>query len=660
MMQFIQRILASIARGNDGCKIASTIIFFGHDAARAGAQIVLLDLLKWIKINTAIRFKVVLGHGGVLLGEYKEVSDVYVIESSHDARNGIKEFCGDNVGVVYFNTVVAGKYLEYFKYLNVPKICCVHELEQSIIKFAGKEAMRELVLNMDCYIVVSGPVKQNLMKNHGIKEENIAVIPEFIGERKVRNSDPSSELRKKLCLPEDDFLVFGCGTVDWRKGPDIFVETAELLSKMHVKNFHFFWLGSILKNEYADIESVAREKELEYRVTFLGEKQNPSEYFAAGDLFLLPSREDPFPLVCLEAARCGLPIICFEGAGGMPEFVTDDVGFVVPYGDAASMASKALFLMQHKGRARAMGLAGREKVERHYAPNVVCPQIIKLIRSVVEKKASQAQCAPIPPLVSIIMANYNGEKYLQEAIDSVKAQNYTNWELIVFDDGSIDNSEKVISGYLNDERVKLRTHPGHVNRGLSATLASAINEVKGEYVAFLEYDDKWSYSMLSEKISAFKKFPEAVLVFNDIEAFGDSENVPDKQGYVENCVRKFRNYPQPFNAIELFVKENAIPTFSSVMVRTGALSGVEFCPRDFDAWTDWWIWSQVARRGEFCLADKKMTHWRIHKNSYNQRFTNGADLNVLTNAYRESLKEMLLRCSVLEETKSIIESVHKD
>ena len=73
-------------------------------------------------------------------------------------------------------------------------------------------------------------------------------------------------------------------------------------------------------------------------VTFLGPKPNPRDWFRAGDVFLLPSREDPFPLVCLEAAEAGMPVVCFAEAGGMPDFVEDDAGFVVPYLDVEAMA----------------------------------------------------------------------------------------------------------------------------------------------------------------------------------------------------------------------------------------------------------------------------------------------------------------------------------
>jgi glycosyltransferase involved in cell wall biosynthesis len=71
----------------------------------------------------------------------------------------------------------------------------------------------------------------------------------------------------------------------------------------------------------------------------------PADYMAAADVFVLTSREDPYPLVCLEAAALEKPIVCFEGGGGTPEFVEADCGFVVPYLDIIGMADRVISLL---------------------------------------------------------------------------------------------------------------------------------------------------------------------------------------------------------------------------------------------------------------------------------------------------------------------------
>lgn len=95
-------------------------------------------------------------------------------------------------------------------------------------------------------------------------------------------------------------------------------------------------------------------------------------------------------------------------------------------------------------------------------------------------------------LISIITASYNYENYIKETIESVLNQTYTNWELIIVDDGSKDNSVEVIKSYCEkDSRIKLFQHEGGVNKGLAETIKLGISKAQGEWIAFLESDDKF-------------------------------------------------------------------------------------------------------------------------------------------------------------------------
>ena len=92
------------------------------------------------------------------------------------------------------------------------------------------------------------------------------------------------------------------------------------------------------------------------------------------------------------------------------------------------------------------------------------------------------------PLVSVIMNCYNGEKYLKEAIDSVCAQTYENWEIIFWDNQSADQSAKIFQSY-NDPRLKYHYAPIHTF--LYEARNNAIEKARGEFIAFLDVDDWW-------------------------------------------------------------------------------------------------------------------------------------------------------------------------
>jgi glycosyltransferase involved in cell wall biosynthesis len=118
------------------------------------------------------------------------------------------------------------------------------------------------------------------------------------------------------------------------------------------------------------------------------------------------------------------------------------------------------------------------------------------------------------PLVSGIIIFLNEEKYLAEAIESVLAQSYANWELLLIDDGSTDGSESIARSYCDRSPAKIRylTHEGRANRGMSASRNLGLHSARGEFVAFLDGDDCWYPDKLERQIALFEQHPRAVMV----------------------------------------------------------------------------------------------------------------------------------------------------
>ena len=120
-----------------------------------------------------------------------------------------------------------------------------------------------------------------------------------------------------------------------------------------------------------------------------------------------------------------------------------------------------------------------------------------------------------PPRVSVIIIVYNGEAYRAEAIDSVLAQSWPNFELLVVDDGSSDGSRELTQCYVDayPEQVRLLRHPGGVNRGMSATRNLGLAHAKGELIAFLDADDVWAPGKLAEQVAILDQEPEVGMVY---------------------------------------------------------------------------------------------------------------------------------------------------
>lgn len=127
------------------------------------------------------------------------------------------------------------------------------------------------------------------------------------------------------------------------------------------------------------------------------------------------------------------------------------------------------------------------------------------------------------PLVSIIIPAYNAEKFIGQTIESVKAQTYTNWELIIVNDGSKDNTQTLIEHYAqNDKRISCITKP---NTGVSDTRNKGIEKAKGELLAFLDADDVWFTENLEKKVSLLEKDQTVDFVYsNMLQADKDLQN----------------------------------------------------------------------------------------------------------------------------------------
>lgn len=117
-------------------------------------------------------------------------------------------------------------------------------------------------------------------------------------------------------------------------------------------------------------------------------------------------------------------------------------------------------------------------------------------------------------MISIVIPLYNKEKSVRATLESVLAQTYTEWECIVVDDGSTDNSANVVRELVNgkwklaDDKIRLICKP---NGGVCSARNKGIEEAKGEYVALLDGDDQWDKDYLAEQVKMIHDFPEAAM-----------------------------------------------------------------------------------------------------------------------------------------------------
>ena len=226
--------------------------------------------------------------------------------------------------------------------------------------------------------------------------------------------------------------------------------------------------------------------------------------------------------------------------------------------------------------------------------------------------------------VSIITASYNCENTIKETIESIQNQTHKDWELIIVDDGSADNSINVIEEYCkNDTRIKLYTHNNHQNKGLKKTLQLAISKCNCEWIHFVECDDILTPDSIEKKLDIIKQYPEVSLIFSEVELFGNDEAIKELTPYINERKEVLSKESYPSKVIAKSPILNLVPTFSCVMCKKECLQSCSF-KSPIDAYLDWFLWSQMSKCNVYYI-NEKLTKWRISPNSYANIFKERAD-----------------------------------
>ncbi len=609
------------------CRVAATapapaparkIVVLGHDAARLGAQNLLLHIVRWLARRTATELRIVLGAGGEMVPDYRRVAPVLVLEelraaasSPAEAERAIADFTGDDVDLIFVNSAASGRYLPLIRFLGAPVVSYIHELEESLKKFCTPESVAGLLAASSKVVSSSRAVERNLVGGHGVTAEQSETVYTFIEHGGIAaDAERRRELRLELGLKPATVAVFGCGTRDWRKGPDLFVDVAARLEASGVGDFRFFWIGPPMPGEYEDLERGLAGRGLDSRVTFLGALPN-CEYFAAGDIFVLSSREDPSPLVCLLAAECRLPTVCFADAGGAPDFVGDG-GVVVPYEDVAAMAAAVAELIADRRRREALGRAAEENLLAGYTTEATMPELFHIMRT----------AAGSPPAVSVVVPSYNYARYLDRRMASILDQTFQDLEVIVEDDGSTDGTLEKLERWGRRRNVRVVTH--EQNSGAFTMWLEGMRAAQSEILWIAEADDDCQPELLATLIPFFRD-PRVKLAYAQSNVVDEDDR---HLGDYSLCFPEFSRtkwlssyvVPAEQELEDGLAVKNTIVNASAVLFRKPDLAVMDTILRDFKLSGDWYLYLNVIAGGHVAYSPKKLNVHRRHQKSIIARY----------------------------------------
>lgn len=375
------------------------ILFISHDANRAGSQLLLLQLLRLLK-ERGVPMHLLLCSGGVLEEEFAEVVSITRLHQTgtladkpltgkilqkvrlknlyaqHHAQKErerlVAELSSQNLGLIFVNSIAnAEVYAESLKFLHdLPVVLFVHELGMSVKIYTFEEHLKFLLKKTDHLIAVSRAVADHYVKDYGFSATDVSTFTLFDHDHidEILKNAERKLLEKTFNIPKDAVVIGGCGNAEWRKGNDIFNWIARrVIQKTNPLPVYFVWVGAGPQHEIFElIKSDIHLMGLDDRIILIPPTPQALDYISRFDVLLLSSREDPYPLVVLEAALNETPVVCFDGAGGAPELIEEDAGFVVPYMDISAASEAIIKLVLDPALRETLGRKGREKVlERH-------------------------------------------------------------------------------------------------------------------------------------------------------------------------------------------------------------------------------------------------------------------------------------------------------
>jgi glycosyltransferase involved in cell wall biosynthesis len=474
--------------GTAGAK-KPVLVLVGHDAQPHGAQMLLLNLARHFREIWGFDVEILLLGAGQLVQAYERHGAVTLTNDKGSIANFVNRMAATGAREAIVNSSAAARLVPGLRAAGLRVTLLVHEMPKLLAEYNLQIQAKLGAQTADAVVFASVVGRDAFCRALDISLPEALILPQGNYQNVVFDASAREATRRALKIPADGFLVLGIGFADLRKGFDLFLQIATKMLEERPK-LQFLWAGDIQPALKAYLSGEIDAARATGRFHLTGFSKDIQALVSAADVFALTSREDPYPTVALEAIAAGVPVVAFDGAGGIPDLLrTARAGEVAKAMDTEDFRARILGLLDHAkltaDRPRLMGLAAEQFDQRAYTKN-----LLLAVR-------------PDQKTVSVCVLSFNQADFIRERLMSVFAQTYPVAEILVLDDASSDESV---------ERAMLAC--GEARRGIAMISAAANGKsvcgqwlraaraATSEFIWLAEGDDAAEPAFLAQCVTA--------------------------------------------------------------------------------------------------------------------------------------------------------------
>lgn len=223
-------------------------------------------------------------------------------------------------------------------------------------------------------------------------------------------------------------------------------------------------------------------------------------------------------------------------------------------------------------------------------------------------------------MISVVLPTYNGSKYIKQSIESIINQTYKEWELIVIDDCSTDDTNKIVQEYtLKDNRIKL--YKNETNKRLPASLNTGFAKTSGEYLTWTSDDNIYKENAFEKMIEYFQLNSDVGFVFSNMTIIDENGNIKQKNSYIPSSMEEIK-YKNIVGASFMYKRE--------VYKTIGDYDTSKFLIEDYD------YWLRISRKFKIGFINDSLYFYRTHSGSLTES-KNSQMLEAKIKLYEEEL-----------------------